>query len=268
MSNVWFFWYNFVMNKRTLPILIGNWKSTPDTLQNAIKIVKLLEKKVLSAHPKLPKKPYYLAVPEIFIPHIKEISSGFIGSQNIGGISLGQTTGATIPSQLLTGGADFTLVGHSEVRKRGESEEERMHKVALSLQSKFTTVLCIGESKRDKEGKYLSFLEEDLKESLTLAPKNLFDYLIIAYEPVWAIGQSVPATPQECFEVVISIRRSLVSLVGMDYAKKVNILYGGGVHKDDAKIFLDEGGVDGLLIGQASQDATSFFEVIKNCYSK
>lgn len=257
------------MIKRTMPIIVGNWKTTPDTLETAKKFIKQLDKKCTSSKIKLPKKAYFIAVPDIFISHLNTIAkNGYIGAQNVSGVSLGQITGATIPSQLATGGASFTIIGHSEVRKQGETVDARAHKVALSLQSKLTTILCFGEHTRDKNGNYLSELENDVKQSLSLVDRSQFENLILAYEPVWAIGGKVPATANECFEAVIAIRRALSSLVGIDYAKKVQVLYGGAVAKDNAKNFLEEGGVDGLLIGRASQDVTSFIEIINSCYSK
>jgi triosephosphate isomerase len=256
------------MTKRSTPIIVGNWKTTPATLQEAVKFIKQLDKKCANSKIKLPKKSYYLAVPDVFIPHLNSVvKNGHIGSQNVSGIALGQTTGSTIPSQLMSGGAAFSLIGHSEIRAQGETVDIRAHKVALSLQTKLMTVLCVGEHTRDKEGKYLSEIEEDVKESLSLVARNLFNNLIIAYEPVWAIGASNPATTHECFEVVIALRRALASLVGIDYAKKVYILYGGTVTKDNAQSFIKEGGVDGLLIGRASQDISTFGDIINNCHN-
>jgi triosephosphate isomerase (TIM) len=256
------------MVKRTAPLIVGNWKTTPATKEEAVKFVKALDKKIAGNKTKLPKKPYYIAVPDIFIPYLAPVASGFVGAENISGVSIGQTTGTMIPSQLLSGGATFALIGHSEVRARGETMDERAHKVALSLQSKLLTVLCVGEHERDKDGNYLAEIEEDVKASLALAQKNLFENLVIAYEPVWAIGGSTPATPQECFEVVIALRRALASLVGIDYAKKVHILYGGTVNRENAKSFIEDGGVDGLLIGRASQDVNDFYSIIVSCHAK
>lgn len=256
------------MSKHTAPIIIGNWKTTPATLEAAVKFVKQLDKKCTSSKAKLPKKAYYLAVPDIFIPTLSEIStSGYIGAQNISGVTLGQETGLTVPSMLFSGGASFSIVGHSEVRARGESTDERAHKVALSLQGKITTVLCVGERIRDKEGNYLATLEEDVIASLSLVPKHHLSNLIIAYEPLWAIGRDTAATPSECFEAVIALRRALATLLSIDYAKKVHIIYGGTVSKDNAQSFITEGGVDGLLIGRASQDVTSFMEILTLSYS-
>lgn len=254
---------------RTVPLIIGNWKTTPATKLEAIKFVKTLDRKILKSEVKLAKKAYYIAAPDIFIPHIQEvITHGYIGSQNISGESLGQVTGMTIPSMLASGGAAFTIIGHSEVRAQGETSDARAHKVALSLQSKLMTVLCVGEHTRDKQGKYLAELEEDIKASLSLVDRNFFEYLVIAYEPVWAIGGKTPATPHECFEVVIALRRALATLAGIEYAKKVHILYGGTVTTENAKSFLDEGGVDGLLIGRASQNVDEFSDIIFSCNQK
>lgn len=254
---------------RQAPLIVGNWKTTPATKEEAVKFVRILDKKLEGSKIKLPKKAYYIAAADIFIPTLKEATKkGYIGSQNISGTSLGQTTGQTIPSQLLSGGADFAIIGHSEVRAKGETQDERAHKVALSLQVRLTTILCVGEHERDKGGKYLQTLEDDVKSALSLVKRDLFDHLVIAYEPVWAIGAKEPATPQECFEVVIALRRALASLAGIDHAKKVHILYGGTVFKENAKSFLEEGGVDGLLIGRASQDVQDFASIILSCHSK
>ncbi len=257
------------MIKRIAPLIVGNWKTTPATLEEAIKFVKALDRKLSVGKVKVPRKAYYLAVPDIFIPHLNDmIKSGYVGAQNISGTALGQITGATIPSMLASAGADFALVGHSEIRARGETGDARAHKVALSLQARLMTILCVGEQTRDNQGKYLAELEEDVKQALSLVQRNLFDNLVIAYEPVWAIGGRVPATATECFEVVIALRRALAALVGIEYAKKVHILYGGTVTKENAKTFIVDGGVDGLLIGRASQDAGVFTEIIHSCYAK
>lgn len=256
------------MIKRTAPIIVGNWKSTPKTLEEGVKFIKQLEKKIALMKTKFPKKGYYIAAPEIFIPSLAaHAKRGYIGAQSVPGVTLGQITGQTTPSQLLSGGAAFTIIGHSEVRARGETLEERTEKVLASLSLRLTTVFCLGEKKRDKEGKYLEELENDVKQTLSQVKRELFSELIVAYEPIWAIGAPVPATATECFEAVIAIRRALASLGGIDYAKKVHILYGGAITKDTVKTFLEEGGVDGLLIGRASQEVGSFVDILNASYA-
>ena len=258
----------FLMIKSVTPIIVGNWKSTPQTLNEGVKFIKQLEKKVAGAKVKFPKKGYYLAVPEIFIPTLALLAKrGHIGAQTVPGTVIGQITGQTTPSQLVSGGATFTIVGHSEVRARGETQEERTEKVLASLSLRFTTIFCLGEKTRDREGKYLEELENDIKKTFSQVKRELFSELIVAYEPVWAIGAKEPATAPECFEAVIAIRRALASLGGIDYAKKIHILYGGAITKDTVKTFLEEGGVDGLLIGRASQEVGSFIDILSASYA-
>lgn len=255
------------MIKRTPPLVVGNWKATPQTKEEALKFIKQLEKKISSSKTKLPKKSYYIAVPEIFIPFLTPLAKhGYIGSQTIPGYKEGQETGATTLRQLISGGASFSILGHSEVRKRGEPKEDRLQKIEQSLLLRHTTIFCCGETSRDKDGRYLESLEMDVKEMLGTTKRELLSNLVIAYEPIWAIGGTVPATPHECFEAVIAIRRALASLAGIDHAKKVHILYGGTVTKETATSFLEEGGVNGLLIGRSSQDVSAFFEIIISSY--
>ncbi|MEN9551839.1 MAG: triose-phosphate isomerase [Candidatus Parcubacteria bacterium] len=255
------------MIKRNPPLVVGNWKATPATKEEAVSFIKKLEKKITASKTKLPKKSYYIAVPDIFIPFLSPLAKhGYIGSENVGIEDIGQHTGLTTPTQLLSSGATFVIIGHSEVRKRGETGEERQLKLKSALNKKLTVVLCLGEQERDKEGKYIEYLEHDTRDLLSLIPRESLASLTIAYEPLWAIGAKHSATANECFEAVIAIRRALAFLVGIEYAKKVHILYGGTVTKDNAVSFLKEGGVNGLLIGRTSQSVDSFFDIIQSVY--
>ena len=255
------------MKKRTLPLIIGNWKTSPETLKEGISLIKNLEKKLVSK--KKAKLGYYLAVPDLFLSTLTSISKyGTLGTQTISGLTTGAQTGLQTVAMAKSSGASFTLLGHSEVRARGEGDVLISKKVLVTLKEKMMTVLCIGEQERDSNGTYLSILEEQLRKNVSLVDRTLFENLVIAYEPVWAIGKDVSATPNECFEAVIALRRALASLVGIDHAKKVAILYGGTVTKENAVSFLQEGGVDGLLIGRSSTNAGTFAEIIISCHYK
>ena len=251
------------MNKISKPIIVGNWKATPKDLKTAITFVKTLEQKISKT--KI-KKNYLLAVPDVYINSLSSITKhGLIGAENLTGKEEGQTTGLNTPLMLSSVGASFIILGHSEVRKRGETSEVIKEKLQVTLSKNIKTILCVGEEKRDPSGDYIKFIEEELKECLELSKKEDFKNLIIAYEPIWAIGGSSPATTNECFEMVIAIRRTLVELLGIDSAKKISILYGGTVTKENASEFIEEASVDGLLIGRASQNVEDFYSIIKSC---
>lgn len=255
------------MKKRASPIIIGNWKVYIETEKEAIAFVKALDKKL--SQKKIPKATYYLAVPDLFMSKLASLSKkGHIGVENVSGLSSGAHTGLATIKLAKSAGASFAIIGHSEVRERGEKGDDIARKVSATLKEKVMTVLCIGEKERDAQGNYIAALEEELRKNLSLVDRALFDNLVVAYEPVWAIGKDVAATPNECFEAVIALRRALASLVGIDHAKKVSILYGGTVTKENASSFLKEGGVDGLLIGRASTDVSTFSDIIASCYYK
>lgn len=255
------------MTKRQAPLIVGNWKATPRTLLDATTFIKKLEQKIARRKEKLPKKLYSIAVPDAFIHPLSVLAKrGLIGGETVHGTTLGQTTGISTPSQLASSGAEFVIIGHSEVRAQGETQEARKEKVLATLGAGLQTVLCFGERTRDKEGVYLEELESDVKETLSAIPREYFNKLVLAYEPIWAIGAKEPARANECFEVVIALRRALASLVGIDHAKKVRVLYGGSVTLETMNSFLQEGGVDGLLIGRASQDVTTFTDILVAAY--
>lgn len=249
------------MKKRVLPKIVGNWKTFPATEKEAIAFIKKLEPKLKGS--KKQKDLYHLAVPEAFLGGLRTVATrGTLGAQNISGTTLGATTGETTVHMLQSAGALWSILGHSEVRARGETVEMIAKKCEIAVLAKFPVIVCLGESTRDKHGHYLKSLEEELRIIVEHIPKEHFSYITLAYEPVWAIGKAEPATVYECFEVVIALRRALATLVGIDHAKKVSMLYGGAVDATNARAFIEEGGVDGLLVGRASCDVSTFASLI------
>lgn len=246
------------------PIIIGNWKTNPATIQEAKKNILAIDKKLTSK-----KQNYLLAVPDVYLSALKEIKTKCeIGIQNVNGIEQGAHTGMSTTQMAKSAGASFAILGHSEVRAIGETDEKINEKIKQVLANGMDCVLCVGESVRDKEAKYLKFIEQQLTIALKDVRKDLFSQIVIAYEPIWAVGAKEPATPHECFEVAIAIRRTLTSLVTIDYAKKVSILYGGAVDEKNADVFIKEGGVDGLLVGRASLSPDAFSKIIISCHGK
>ena len=162
-------------------------------------------------------------------------------------------------------GAQFAIVGHSERRSRGETDEEVGTETANAISAGLAPVLCVGESERDPSGAHFSFIEKQLSSALTrLARPN---DLVVAYEPIWTIGKSAEDAmkPADAQEMIIFIRKTLAEIIGRKMALRVPILYGGSVEPANAAALITEGGASGFLVGHASARIDSFLEILKLC---
>ncbi len=153
--------------------------------------------------------------------------------------------------------APAVIIGHSERRKMGETDEDVNKKVLLALKAKLTPIVCIGETTRDEEGKYLGFIKEQIEKALAGVQKNSLNKIIIAYEPVWAIGASTAMEAPDIHEMTIYIKKTLIDLYKMK-SVSVAILYGGAVDPANAQGILTDGEADGLLVGRQSLDSEAF----------
>lgn len=250
------------------PIIISNTKSYIKNLKDFYKLQNDIWNNLEKENYK-----YHVAVPYTFISLIKkeEYKAFSVGAQNFTAREGRGGTGDVTLQNILDAGTSFVLLGHSEIRSLGESFEDISEKVAESLNANLITVLCVGETERIISGeKYdTSFVDELLKMltgSLKGVSKNNLEKLIIAYEPVWAIGASAGASTEVVMQAVILIRRELAKIFGIDGAKKIKIIYGGSVDEDNAKKYITESTCDGVLIGRASMNAKSFSKIINNIY--
>jgi triosephosphate isomerase len=245
-------------------LIVGNLKATPPSLKHLQNYFTLLSKKKYESYPH-----FSLAVPFPYIHECSVTSPDIItiGAQTITALEEGAHTGMVTSSMIKSVGAEFCLVGHSEARRAGDSEELVQKKVASVIAKKMTAIVCVGEEMRDKDGKYLEYIENQVKSAIALVHKDDVKRLVIAYEPLWAIGSDTGASEEECFEIIIAIRRTLTALVGIEVAKKVLVLYGGAVTEENAHSFLTKGGADGLLVGRASWKAETFISLIENAYA-
>lgn len=211
---------------------------------------------------------YYVAVPSTMIyPIVKEKYKAFqVGSQNVDTADEGAYTGGTTTEQIINVGATFTLLGHSEWRERCDDGKKISDRVCNCLNKNLMTVLCVGEKNRVEGGEYLDDIKKMLTESLGGVDRRRVNNLVIAYEPVWAIGAIKPATSEQTLEAVIQIRRTLVDIFGLDNAKKIKIIYGGAVTGEGVGQFVKEGGVDGVLVGRACLDPKNFADIVNNLY--
>lgn len=194
-----------------------------------------------------------------------ENSNILIGAQNMYHEPAGAFTGEISAAMLRDLFATYVILGHSERRHiLGESNQAINLKVLTAIKSSLKPILCIGETLEEREAdKTLSVIEEQLTQGLAKLPKTRADQLVIAYEPVWAIGTGKTATPEMAQNVHACIRKLLADLFGQAKANKIRILYGGSVKPDNAESLLEQTDIDGALIGGASLEFTPFLKIVK-----
>lgn len=248
-----------------MKLIVGNWKMYPQTLPEAKAIFAAVKKGVRS----MKRVKTVICPPHLFIhPLISALSKSMkglsVGAQNAFYEDEGARTGETSPKALSMMGATHVIIGHSERRALGETNALVAQKLAQATRSKLTAILCVGERGRDEGGAYFKEVSEQLRHSLAGFPRTETKRLVIAYEPIWAIGAKAlrPATPADFHEMSILIRRHLVEQFGKAAGFKVPILYGGSVDERNAGGFLKEGGADGLLVGRVSLSPEQFGTII------
>jgi triosephosphate isomerase len=160
-------------------------------------------------------------------------------------------------------GVTYVIIGHSERREMGETDEQVNKKLHSVLKEGLTPVVCIGEKKRDQWGRYLGQVESQIRKACAGISKAKLEQLVIAYEPIWAIGTGDTATSADVHEMKIFIQKVLTDIFGRGPAHKVRILYGGSVNAKNAAELMQEGMADGFLVGGASLRAEEFVGVIK-----
>ena len=245
------------MNK----IIVGNWKMNPKSIKEAeavfketTKIIKGLKSiNVIICPPS----------PFLFIGSKIKIKSFNLGAQNCFYEPNGTHTGRVSVKMLESLGVEYLILGHSESRALGETNKIINKKVLLALKEKITPIVCIGENNRDKNGFYLATIKHQLTECLSSVPKSRIKDVIVAYEPIWAIGENAihEATGDEFVEIQIFIKKIISDLYGLKTTNDLRIIYGGSVHPKNASEFIEKG-ADGLLIGRDSLKPKKFKGII------
>lgn len=240
-------------------ILVANWKNYPNSLPEA----KLLLKRISRKKTLLNKIAFFIAPPS---PYFDLVSNGFakLASQDLFPIEKGARTGQVSVEILKSFGVRLVILGHSELRALGESSQEVSEKVKVALKAGITPLVCVGEATRDVEGEHFEFLREEIKASLANLSKRDIEKVLLAYEPVWAIGKSAKDAidPVELSQTILFIKRVLADLFGRSRAEKVGILYGGSVEAKNVRALMTTG-VKGMLVGHASLDAKNFEGIVE-----
>ncbi|MBL7045453.1 MAG: triose-phosphate isomerase [Parcubacteria group bacterium] len=244
-------------------LVVANWKMNPASVKEALDLFDKVKKKAST----LKNVDTILAPPFAFLGELTCNYSGSkvsFASQDVFWEEGGSYTGEVSVSQIKSIGATYGIVGHSERRALGETDVDVNKKVLALIKEKVTPILCIGESSRDEHGEYLNFLQKEITEGLKSVSKNDIKRVVIAYEPIWAIGKSVrdAMKPDEMHEMKIFIQKTLSELYERSVVSKVPIIYGGSVEPDNARALLEGGEVDGFLVGHASLSVTEFNEIL------
>lgn len=204
-----------------------------------------------------------------FLPFMATALKGVVrvGAQTLAPSVSNASTGGVSAAMLLDAGASFVIIGHSERRALGETEDMIRAQLESAFQAGLTPILCIGELERDPAGGHFAVVAAQLRAALQGTHKTRASKIIIAYEPVWAIGKDAAHAMQaaDVQEMVIFIRKNLADIMERAVALKIPILYGGSVEAENARTLITEGGVSGFLVGRASSSVGSFSEIIKAC---
>ncbi len=261
------------------PLVVANWKMNPPTLVEAKRLFGSIKKSVNKN-----KKAKIIICPPF--PYISQLSTDagniYLGGQNCSWENKGSFTGEVAPLTLKNMGCKYVILGHSERRRWFEEKDEMINKkVKKALSQKLRPILCIGETGVEREkGKTPSVFRSQLEKGLGQKPylkqnpfsdeKNLktkinnreIKDIIIAYEPIWAIGSGKSCEINEVMSMGLLIRKIIGEFYNSQTAQKVKIIYGGSVNSKNARALIYDAEMDGLLIGGASLNPKEFAKVI------
>lgn len=247
-------------------IVAGNWKMNLSCHEATALFSQILE--FTEEFPK--NTEVVICPPFLYIKEFaKKVSSSkivSIGAQNCHFGNDGAFTGEISAEMLKSAGAKYCIIGHSERRLMfGETDETVNKKTIKALEVSLNAIVCVGETLtiREQNG-HFPYVEQQVKSALASIPAEKLSKIIIAYEPVWAIGTGKTATPQQAQEMHAFIRNIISVLYDSSAAETILILYGGSCNAENAKSLFECHDVDGGLIGGASLKAGSFIQVIKS----
>ena len=189
-----------------------------------------------------------------------------IGAQNMHFEEKGAYTGEVSAQMLKSIGVEYVIIGHSERRQYfNETDETVNKKIKAALKHELKPILCVGETLKQRE---LGLEEEIIKQQIIGAlegiTKEQIEKIVVAYEPIWAIGTGKVATKNDANNMIKLIRKEIESLYNKETANNVSILYGGSVNKNNSKELFETSDIDGALVGGASLKVSEFNEIIKN----
>ena len=246
-------------------LIIGNWKMNLNMQEASLYLHKLMEVLKPRRDVEVVVSPTTLTLQSLSLQINRRIAK--LAVQNCYWRDHGAYTGE-VPAAHLRGIADYVLIGHSERRYIFiESDKDIRLKVQAAIRNRLQPILCIGETAQERAlGETRDVLADQLTSGLANVTAEELDRVVIAYEPIWAIGTGDNAKPVDVKKATQMIRQHVAHLYGKKAAEEVRILYGGSITVDSAADYLAISGLDGLLVGAASLDIHQFTEIIEKAH--
>lgn len=243
-------------------LIVANWKAYVEDFEKAKKLIAASKKIAPLCGCTIVLAP---SAPFLSAFALKNKSKVLFAAQDVSATLGGALTGETTAAMSASAGASYAIIGHSERRAAGDTNDLVALKLAHALAHNLTPILCVGEHERDREGRYLSYVREEITTALTLLTPKERGRVVIAYEPLWAIGKTAESaiTPIDLTEMVLYIRKVLAELLPGKNSHASLVLYGGSVEPGNIRDLAHTASVNGFLIGHASVDAPSFIALIK-----
>ena len=245
------------------PLIVANWKANPSTLAEAKKLFASIKKGAARKN----KTEVVICPPFVFLPILSKIAGQKIkiGAQDAFWRE-GAFTGEVSAKMLKSVGCKYVIIGHSEQRAFGETDETINQKLKAVISAKLSPILCIGESEEEKKEEKT---KKVLEKQLTLDLKDISKFkiqsskFVVAYEPIWAIGTGKSCDFDTTMSMNLLIRKILADIYNRRTAQKARILYGGSVTAKNSFGYVREAKMDGLLIGGASLRAKEFIAILR-----
>ena len=244
------------------PFIAGNWKMNKTISEG---------EQFLDSLKNLPAKAEVesaICAPFIHLPSLiekaKDLNIG-IGAENAHAEDSGAFTGEVSVAMLQDLGVDYIIIGHSERREHFNETDETVNKKTLAtLKNNIVPIVCVGETDAEREaGKHIERVESQVEKALLEVSAEDAEKVVIAYEPIWAIGTGKSATSDDANEMCGAVRKKIASLYSDEVADKVRVQYGGSVKPANIKEYMEREHIDGALVGGASLEADSFLELLE-----
>ena len=252
------------------PLIIANWKMNPTTQKEAEHLFGSVEKEVR----KIKEAEIVICPPFVWLSILSASARGGLafGSQDCFWEEKGAYTSQVSPLMLKNLDCQYVIIGHSERRKHFQESDELINrKIKMALKTRLRPILCLGEEVRDtfdSQGQPLNEMSlkvgEQLEKDLMGISEAKIREIVIAYEPIWAIGTGIPCSSDEAMKAALFIRKTLTKFYSRPIAEKVKILYGGSVTSQNAADYVKGAGMNGLLVGGASLNATEFVKIVES----